>query len=56
MILSCGGDQYGHLDTMNVKIHPLFQDMSTEQAVVKSLVPILATRELVAPLASDPIM
>ena len=25
MILSCWNDQYGHLDTLNVKIHPLFQ-------------------------------
>ena len=24
MILSCGRDQYGHLDTHNIKICPLF--------------------------------
>ena len=27
MILSCSGDQYGRLDTLNVKIHPLFQNL-----------------------------
>ena len=27
MILSCRGDQYGHLDTLNVKIRPLFQNL-----------------------------
>ena len=27
MILSCRGDRYGHLDTLNVKIHPLFQNL-----------------------------
>ena len=25
MILSCRGDRYGHFDTLNVKIRPLFQ-------------------------------
>ena len=27
MILSCRGDRYGHLDTLNVKIHLLFQNL-----------------------------
>ena len=27
MILSCRGDRYGRLDTLNVKIHPLFQNL-----------------------------
>ena len=56
MILSCGGDQYGHLDTLNIKIHPLFQILLTEQDVARSLVLILATKEALAPLANDPFM
>ena len=56
MILSCEGDQYGHLDTLNIKIHPLFQILLTEQDVERSLVPILATKKALAPLANDPIM
>ena len=27
MILSCRGERYGRLDTLNVKIHPLFQNL-----------------------------
>ena len=27
MILSCRGEWYGRLDTFNVKIHPLFQNL-----------------------------
>ena len=56
MISSIVVDWYGHLDTLNVKIRPLFQILLTEQDVARSLVPILATRELVAPLANNPIM
>ena len=57
MILSCWGDQYSHLSTVNIKVHPLiFQILFTEQDVARSLVPILATKELVAPLAYNPIM
>ena len=56
MILSCKEDQYGHLDTMNIKIRPLFYILLTEQDVARSLVPILATKEALAPLANDPIM
>ena len=29
MILSCRRDRYGRLDTLNVKIHPLFQNLLT---------------------------
>ena len=56
MILSCGGDQYSHLDTLNVTIRPVFQVLLTEQDIVRSLVPILATKETLAPLENDPIM
>ena len=56
MILLCKRDQYGHLDTLNVKICPLFQILLTEQDVARSLVPILATKETLAPLTNDPIM
>ena len=45
MILSCGGDQYGNLDTQNIKICLLFQILLTEQDVARSLVPIFATYE-----------
>ena len=55
MILSCQGDLYGCLDTLNVKIRPLFQILLTEQDVGRSLAPILATKEALAPLANDPI-
>ena len=53
MIPSCQEDQYGCLDILNVKIRPLVQILKTKQDVARSLVPILATRELVAPLAND---
>ena len=56
MIPSCQEDQYGCLDILNVKICPLVQILKTKQDVARSLVPILATRELVAPLATNPIM
>ena len=56
MILACWRDQYGCLDTFNINICPLFQILKTKQDVARSLVPILATRELVAPLATNPIM
>ena len=56
MILSCRGDQYGHLDTLNIKIHPLFQILLTEQDVARSLVLILATMDALALFANDPIM
>ena len=56
MIISYWGDQYSHLDTLNIKIRPLFQILLTEQDVARSLVPILATKEALAPLANDPIM
>ena len=56
MILSHGGDQYSHLDTLIIKICPLFQILLTEQDVARSLVPILATKEALVPLANDPIM
>ena len=55
-ILSCGGDQYGHLDTLNIKICPLFYILLTKQDIARSLVPILATKETLAPLANNPIM
>jgi len=51
MILSCGGDQYSHLDTLNIKIRPLFQILLTEQDVTRCLVPILATKEVLTPFA-----
>ena len=44
---------YTHLD---VKIHPIFQILMTEQDVQRSLVPIFATREELKLLANDPIM
>ena len=56
IILSCQGDQYSHIDTLNVKIHPLFQIQKTKQDVARSLVPILASTELVAPIANNPII
>jgi len=56
MILSCEGDHYSHLDTLNLKIFPLFQIILTEQDVARSLVPILVTKEALAPLTNDPIM
>ena len=56
VILSCGGDQYGHLDTLNVKIRPLYLILFTEQDGARSLVPISATKEALAPLANDPFM
>ena len=56
MMLSCGGDKYGHLDTLNIKIYPLFKILLTEQDVARPLVPILATKETLALLANDPIM
>ena len=56
MILSHGGDQYCHLDTLNIKICPLFQIILTEKDLARSFVPILATREAVAPLLYDPMM
>ena len=56
LVLSCWGDQYGRLDTLNIKIHQLFQILQTEQDVARSLFPILATRELVTPLANNPII
>ena len=52
MILSCRGDQYGHLDTLNIKIRPLFQILLTKQDVARSLVPILATKEALMPFAN----
>ena len=30
MILSCQADQYGRLDTLNIKIRPLFQILQIE--------------------------
>ena len=56
MILSCQGDQYGCLDTFNIKSCPFFHILETEQDVARSLVLILATRELVMSLANDAIM
>ena len=56
MILSFGGDPFGNNDTLNVKISLLFQILLTEQDVAISLVPILATKEALAPLANDPVM
>ena len=48
MILSCWALEYGPLDTLNIKIRL--------QMAEKFLVPFLATREVVAPLAKDLIM
>ena len=56
MIISCWGDQYGCIDTLNIKIRPLVQILKTKQDVARSLVPILATREELASPANDPIM
>ena len=42
-----------YVDTLNVKIRPLFQ---TKQDVERSLVHILAIREALAPLTNDPFM
>ena len=56
MILSYRGDHYGHLDTLNINIRPLFYILLTEQDVARTLVPILATKEALASLANDPIM
>ena len=56
MILLRGGDQYGHLDTLNIKIRPTFQIILTEEDVARSLVPIFATKEALSPLANDPVM
>ena len=53
MIISCQGDQYSHIDNLNVKICSLFQILKTEQDVERSLVQILATRESVVPLANN---
>ena len=53
VILSCGGGQYGGSATLNIKIRPLVQNIQTEQDAAKYFVLILATRELVVPLASD---
>ena len=52
MILSCRGDQHSHLDTLIIKIRPLFQIVLTKQDVARSLVPILATKEALAQLAN----
>ena len=41
---------------LDVKIHPIFQILMTEQDVQRSLVPIFATREELKLLANDPIM
>ena len=30
MILLCWGDRYGHLETLNIKIRPLFQILLTQ--------------------------
>ena len=30
IILPCWGDQYGCIDTLNIKIHPLFQILQAE--------------------------
>ena len=49
IILSCQALRYGCLDTLNIKIR-----LQTAETIF--LVPFLATREAVAPLANDPIM
>ena len=45
-----------HLDTLNIKICPIFQIILIEQDVARSLVPIFATKEALSPLANDPVM
>ena len=35
MILSCRGDRHGRLDTLNIKIRPLFQEIKAEQVGCK---------------------
>ena len=57
VILSCGGDQYSHLDTLNIKIRPLFQILLTEHDVTRQYQNnffsfILNTQEALAPLAN----
>ena len=56
MILLYQGDEYGCIDTLNIKMGPLFHILKTEQDVIRSIVPALATREAMTPLANDPIM
>ena len=50
------GKSIQSLDTLNVKIRPLFQILLPEQDLASSLVPILATKGALAPLVNDPIM
>ena len=50
------GDEYGCIDTLNIKMGPLFHILKTEQDVKRSIVPALATREAMTPLANDPTM
>ena len=56
IILSCQALRYGCFDILNIKFRPLYQILLTKQDVARSVVPILTTRELVAPFESDPIM
>ena len=37
MILSCRGEQYSRLDTLNIKIRPLFKEIWAEQVGCKIL-------------------
>ena len=53
--LIMSGRSIGFLDTLNVKIHLLFRFYKLSK-IWQSLVPILATRALVVPLANDTIM